>query len=95
MEVKPRNSTGLLLSIHGRRDFLVLELLENEVVANVENGKGPFHASYKLGSKFSLCDGEWHRIHGKHFLSVFLISFLSILFSRSPLFTFRITLLQK
>ncbi|CAK1588443.1 unnamed protein product [Parnassius mnemosyne] len=73
MEVKPRNSTGLLLSVHGRRDFMVLELLENEVVANVENGKGPFHASYKLGNKFSLCDGNWHRIHAvksRHVVSV-------------------------
>ena len=65
MEIKPRNSTGLLLSVHGKTDFMILELLENEVVANVENGKGPFHASYKLGNKFSLCDGNWHRIHGE------------------------------
>lgn len=65
LEIKPRNSTGLLMSVHGGKDFLVLELLENEVVANVENGKGPFRASYKLGNKFSLCDGQWHKIHGK------------------------------
>ncbi|XP_045509429.1 laminin subunit alpha [Colias croceus] len=73
MEVKPRNSTGLLLSVHGRRDFMIIELLENEVVANVENGKGPFHASYKLGDKFSLCDGNWHRINAvksRHVVSV-------------------------
>ncbi|XP_046976709.1 laminin subunit alpha [Vanessa cardui] len=73
MEIKPRNSTGLLLSVHGKRDFMILELLENEVVANVENGKGPFHASYKLGNKFSLCDGNWHRIHAvksRHVVSV-------------------------
>lgn len=67
MEVRPRNSTGLLLSVHGRKDFLVLEMLENEVVANVENGNGPFHASYKLGHRYSLCDGNWHKIHGKSF----------------------------
>lgn len=65
MEIKPRNSTGLILSVYGKKDFMILELLENEVIANVENGKGPFHASYKLGNKFSLCDGNWHRIHGK------------------------------
>ncbi|KAG6444669.1 hypothetical protein O3G_MSEX003477, partial [Manduca sexta] len=63
MEVRPRNSTGLLMSVHGRKDFLVLEMLENEVVANVENGNGPFHASYKLGHRYSLCDGNWHKIH--------------------------------
>ncbi|XP_049885179.1 laminin subunit alpha [Pectinophora gossypiella] len=73
MEVKPRNSTGLLLSVHGKKDFMILELLENEVVANVENGRGPFHASYKLGNKFSLCDGKWHKIHAvksRHVVSV-------------------------
>ncbi|KAI5640960.1 laminin G domain-containing protein [Phthorimaea operculella] len=73
MEIKPRNSTGLLLSVHGKKDFMVIELLENEVVANVENGKGPFSASYKLGNKFSLCDGNWHRIHAvksRHVVSV-------------------------
>ncbi|XP_049703370.2 laminin subunit alpha [Helicoverpa armigera] len=63
MEIRPRNSTGLLLSVHGKRDYLVLELLENEVVANVENGHGPFRASYSLGNKFALCDGNWHKIH--------------------------------
>ncbi|VVC86157.1 unnamed protein product [Leptidea sinapis] len=62
MEIKPRNTTGLLLSVHGKRDFMVIELLENEVVVNVENGKGPFYASYKLGNKVSLCDGKWHKI---------------------------------
>ncbi|XP_032527888.2 laminin subunit alpha [Danaus plexippus] len=73
MEIKPRNSTGLILSVYGKKDFMILELLENEVIANVENGKGPFHASYKLGNKFSLCDGNWHRIHAvksRHVVSV-------------------------
>lgn len=65
MEIRPRNSTGLLLSVHGKKDYLVLELLENEVVANVENGNGPFRASFSLGNKFELCDGNWHKIHGK------------------------------
>ncbi|XP_075991137.1 laminin subunit alpha isoform X2 [Anticarsia gemmatalis] len=63
MEIRPRNSTGLLLSVHGKRDYLILELLENEVVASVENGNGPFKASYTLGDEFSLCDGNWHKIH--------------------------------
>ncbi|CAD0193927.1 unnamed protein product [Chrysodeixis includens] len=63
MEIRPRNSTGLLLSVHGKKDYLVLELLENEVVATVENGNGPFRASYSLGNKYSLCDGNWHKIH--------------------------------
>lgn len=55
---------------------MVLELMENEVVANVDNGKGPFSASYKLGNKFSLCDGNWHKIHGKSFFSCKLPTFL-------------------
>ncbi|CAB3226438.1 unnamed protein product [Arctia plantaginis] len=63
MEIRPRNSTGLLLSVHGKKDYLVLELLENEVVARVENGNGPFRAVYSLGNNFSLCDGNWHKIH--------------------------------
>ncbi|KAL0902126.1 hypothetical protein ABMA27_000070 [Loxostege sticticalis] len=72
MEVKPRNSTGLLLSVHGGVDYMVLELLDDEVVARVENGKGPFQASYKLG-RATLCDGNWHRIHAvksRHVVSI-------------------------
>ncbi|XP_060809379.1 laminin subunit alpha [Amyelois transitella] len=63
MEVKPRNSTGLLLSVYGKKDYLVIELLENSVVARVENGMGPFQASFNFGENFSLCDGKWHTIH--------------------------------
>lgn len=65
MEVKPRNSTGLLLSAHGKKDYMVLELMDNQVVAHVENGKGPFHAVFKLANKSSLCDGKWHKIQGE------------------------------
>ncbi|XP_059055423.1 laminin subunit alpha [Achroia grisella] len=73
MDVKPRNTTGLLFSVHGRRDYMIIELLENEVVAKVDNGKGPFQATFKLGNKFSLCDGKWHKIHvvkSRHVVSV-------------------------
>ncbi|KAM3968484.1 laminin subunit alpha [Aphomia sociella] len=73
MDVKPRNTTGLLFSVHGRKDYMIMELVENEVVARVENGKGPFQASFKLGNKFSLCDGKWHKIHvvkSRHVVSV-------------------------
>ncbi|XP_061719203.1 laminin subunit alpha-like [Cydia pomonella] len=73
MEIKPRNTTGLLLAVHGKKDYLVLELLENEVVVNVENGKGEFHASYKLAEPTSLCDGNWHKIQvakARHVVSV-------------------------
>ncbi|XP_037870167.2 laminin subunit alpha [Bombyx mori] len=63
MEVRPRNTTGLLLSVHGKKDYMVLELLDSEVVANVENGNGPFRATYKLSNKHYLCDGNWHKIH--------------------------------
>lgn len=65
MEVRPRNSTGLLLSVHGDKDYLVLEMLENEVAATVENGNGPFRATYKLANSNMLCDGTWHKIHGE------------------------------
>ncbi|XP_063394216.1 laminin subunit alpha [Cydia fagiglandana] len=73
MEIKPRNTTGLLLAVHGKKDYLVLELLEHEVVVNVENGKGEFHASYKLAEPTSLCDGNWHKIQvakARHVVSV-------------------------
>ncbi|XP_026331928.1 laminin subunit alpha isoform X2 [Hyposmocoma kahamanoa] len=73
MEVKPRNSTGLLLSAHGKKDYMILELMDNQVVAHVENGKGPFHAVFKLANKSSLCDGKWHKIQAiklRHVVSV-------------------------
>lgn len=65
MEVKPRNSTGLLMSVHGKKDYMVLELMESQVIASVDNGKGPFQAVFKLANKFSLCDGKWHKIQGE------------------------------
>ncbi|KAJ8738019.1 hypothetical protein PYW08_000614 [Mythimna loreyi] len=63
MEIRPRNSTGLLLSVSGKKHYLVLELLDNEVVATVDNGHKAFSASFSLGNKFALCDGNWHKIH--------------------------------
>ncbi|KOB71558.1 putative laminin A chain [Operophtera brumata] len=69
LKVRPRNSTGLLLSVHGKKDYLVLELLDDEIAATVENGNGPFRATYKLANSNMLCDGTWHKIHGDlHYL---------------------------
>ncbi|XP_061713822.1 laminin subunit alpha-4-like [Cydia pomonella] len=64
MDIKPRNATGLLFSVHGMKDFLTLELMEGEVIVRVENGLGEFHASYDLlrARNTSLCNGNWHTI---------------------------------
>ncbi|XP_050301015.1 laminin subunit alpha [Anthonomus grandis grandis] len=64
MDIKPRVNTGVLLAVHGKKDFLVLEMLHGQLRLTVENGRGPVVATYSSGNNntFSLCDGRWHEI---------------------------------
>ena len=65
MQIKPRNISGVLLAIQGRRDYLILEMLDGTISFTVDNGRGPINAVFKPESTFQFCDGNWHEILGK------------------------------
>ncbi|XP_063239907.1 laminin subunit alpha [Bacillus rossius redtenbacheri] len=62
MDIKPRNTSGLLLSVHGRHDYLLLQMVNGVIKFSVDNGKGAISASFDTQDEFHLCDGRWHNI---------------------------------
>ena len=65
LDIKPRNITGLLVAVHGKKDYLVLEMINGLIRFTVDNGKGAITTSYEPDKKHYFCDGEWHSIQGK------------------------------
>jgi laminin alpha 3/5 len=63
MMIKPRNLTGILAAVRGRRDYLVLAMNEGAIEFTVDNGRGPIQATFQPGDKHEFCNGEWHEIH--------------------------------
>lgn len=64
MEIKPRSTSGILMSVHGRRDFLLLQMVNGALIFSVDNGRGPIVATYIPPHEHSLCDGKWHTVQG-------------------------------
>uniref|UniRef100_A0A0K2UE20 Laminin subunit alphalike [Acyrthosiphon pisum] n=1 Tax=Lepeophtheirus salmonis TaxID=72036 RepID=A0A0K2UE20_LEPSM len=64
MDIKPRNISGILLAIQGRKDYLILQMIDGAIQFTADNGRGPIFSSFKPKTTFSLCDGKWHRIQG-------------------------------
>ena len=62
MEIKPRSTSGILMSVHGRRDFLLLQMVNGALIFSVDNGRGPIVATYIPPQEHHLCDGKWHYI---------------------------------
>ena len=67
MWIKPRNISGIILAVRGRRDYLILQMVDGSLIFNVDNGRGPITASFEPESKFQFCNGQWHEIHGTSF----------------------------
>lgn len=63
MQIKPRNISGVLLAIQGRRDYLILQMVDGTMTFTVDNGRGPITAVFKPQSSSQFCDGNWHEIH--------------------------------
>ena len=54
------------MSVHSvRGDYLVIQLVDGEVVFNVNNGENEISTKYEPTSKNELCDGRWFTIVGK------------------------------
>lgn len=62
MDIKPRKNNGVIMSVHGRRDFVLLQLRNGSVELTVDNGKGEIVNRYTPPSPWSICDGKWHTI---------------------------------
>ena len=58
-----RNTTGIILAIKGRKDFMILQMVDGAMTFTVNNGRGPIVAVFMPDFKFRLCDGQWHEIH--------------------------------
>jgi len=63
MMIKPRNITGLLLAVRGRRDSAILQMVDGAIQFMVNNGRGPISATFKPDDRYQFCNGEWHEIH--------------------------------
>lgn len=63
MQIKSRNSSGLLAAVHGKRHYLILEIVNNTVILRVNSGRGdPYETRYSPNNL--ICDGKWHSIMG-------------------------------
>ncbi|KAJ8668735.1 hypothetical protein QAD02_010398 [Eretmocerus hayati] len=62
MDIKPRKSTGLLLYISGKNDYVVLEMVNGTVKFLVKTIRGQIETSFDATSPNALCDGNWHNI---------------------------------
>lgn len=63
MKIKPRKTSGVLMAVHGSKDYLVLQMVEGTVKFTVDNGRGPFTAVYNPPTENYLCNGNWHTIN--------------------------------
>ncbi|KAF2360979.1 Laminin G domain [Trinorchestia longiramus] len=62
MEVKPRVNNAVIMSIHGRRDFLLLQLSNGSFEFSADNGRGIIKAAIAPIDPYAFCDGNWHRL---------------------------------
>lgn len=61
-DIKPRTMNGLLLSVHGRKSFFILELINGTIKFSVDNGDGPIVAVFVPDANENFCDGQWRTI---------------------------------
>ncbi len=80
MMVKLRSSSGILLAVQGRRDYLILQILhDGNLTFTAENGRGPITATTATFLKPDVIqqfsNDNWHNIKGQYYLLVLLIQF--------------------
>ncbi|EGI60824.1 PREDICTED: laminin subunit alpha [Acromyrmex echinatior] len=62
MDIKPRSTSGHLLSVHGKRDYLVLEMINGTIKFLIKTQRGSIETAFEPTKPNSLCDGHWHNI---------------------------------
>jgi hypothetical protein len=65
LDIRPRKTSGVLMSVHGRRDYLLLQMVDGVLKFSVDNGKGAIAAHYTPPHEHYICDGHWHSVQGK------------------------------
>jgi len=79
LDIRPRKTSGVLMSVHGRRDFLLLQMVNGVLKFSVDNGKGAISAQYTPPHEYYFCDGQWHTIQGTSRNWVFrILSYLTL-----------------
>ncbi len=70
MLVKLRSSSGVLLAVQGRQDYLILQILhDGNLTFTAENGNGPITATFQKSDLTQwLSNDNWHDIHGQYCL---------------------------
>lgn len=66
MEIRPRNTSGVLLGVHAKKHFLVLQMIDGAVKLTVDTGNGPFYTIFKPQNPNYFCDERWHKITGNN-----------------------------
>lgn len=62
LEIKPRTTNALLMSVHGKKAYFILSLIDGSIELLVDNGDGPFNTTWTPSKGENLCDGQWHSI---------------------------------
>lgn len=62
LDIKPRKLSGIIMAVHGRQDYLILQLVDGHLVFSVDNGAGAITARHYPSDKHYLCDGQFHTI---------------------------------
>lgn len=61
-DIKPRTMNGLLLSVHGKKAFFILQLINGTIHFTVDNGDGPFVTTFTPEANENFCDGQWRTV---------------------------------
>lgn len=62
LDIKPRTQNALLLSVHGKSSYLILQLYKGSLLLLVNNGDGQFNVTATLSNDENFCDGQWRNI---------------------------------
>lgn len=81
LDIKPRDLTGLLLSVHGGKNvFFILQMINGTIQFSVDNGDGAYTASFIPDDGDNFCDGNWRTVQAiksKFVLSIKVNDFTS------------------
>lgn len=61
-DIKPRTTDGLLLSVQGKKAYLIIQLINGTINFTVDNGDGPIVAIFKPEKGVNFCDGQWRTV---------------------------------
>lgn len=61
-DIKPRSQNGFLMSVHGKKAFFIIELVNGTIHFSVDNGDGAIVAKFEPEEGENYCDGEWRTI---------------------------------